>query len=768
MHAIVPSPVPPGSSWPLAQGLATALSANPADVDENSHTSLAAEVAVDIDLTLLGLEKVERVVEVLLSAVGFLSRLPVDGLEWVYGEMRDVAAMRFAYAETEREIDAVRRLAITLQRRDLPPDETLSAEELLTEWAPAELSKLLALLTPERLLVTVSHKAERGAPAAEAAPATEAAEAEGETAPAWQVEPWFGTQFSASRVSATRLAAWRAAFEGRPSVPTPALSLPPANEYIATDFALRHARSEAEEAAAGLARVKRTPPDLLHASARGLAFHKVDTTFATPKAIVYVEVAVVTAGEDAADDPAEPARRRVLRDLTALVTLEQMVTDSYAATLAGLSYQVLTTERGFAIYVCGFSHKLPLLLRRVCLELRRCAEAPCDAPTLERVLHDYRQALTNEHFEPASLAYSERLRCLGAAGPTAQEKLACLDAGHVTPCSLAAHAAQDFGAYGGVGGAYVVLYAGGNVDRQEARDMFELVGSALGRPPPLPDPPLSRCPALPPGRLHVRRATSRNPEDANCAVDLYWQLGTDDEGSMKLAARVALLEFLMYEPLFDALRTKQQLGYSISCESHNTCGTFGFLLSVVSATHGAADIEARALAFLEAYAATLEALPANEYATNQQAAIDGHLLDDKSIDEEACRYWFEIDMRTYCFSRAEDEAEAMRATSQTDLVRWLRQAFLTEQASRRLTIAISPATAAADAAKAAPTADKGGPMPPRRTTRSAGRGAKAPEATTSLLTMNDSEAEQVSDPAALVASLEKVPRVAAPLPAIVN
>ena len=40
---------------------------------------------------------------------------------------RDVAAMRFAFAETEREIDAVRRLAI-VWLRDFPADETLRAE----------------------------------------------------------------------------------------------------------------------------------------------------------------------------------------------------------------------------------------------------------------------------------------------------------------------------------------------------------------------------------------------------------------------------------------------------------------------------------------------------------------------------------------------------------------------------------------------------------------------------------------------------------------
>ena len=37
-----------------------------------------------------------------------------------------------------------------------------------------------------------------------------------------------------------------------------------------------------------------------------------------------------------------------------------------------------------------------------------------------------------------------------------------------------------------------------------------------------------------------------------------------------MGGRLALLEHLMYEPLFDTLRTKQQLGYTVQCSARNT------------------------------------------------------------------------------------------------------------------------------------------------------------------------------------------------------
>lgn len=41
---------------------------------------------------------------------------------------------------------------------------------------------------------------------------------------------------------------------------------------------------------------------------------------------------------------------------------------------------------------------------------------------------------------------------------------------------------------------------------------------------------------------------------------------------------VDLLESLMCEPLFNELRTKQQLGYTVDCSARNTHGLLGFMI----------------------------------------------------------------------------------------------------------------------------------------------------------------------------------------------
>ena len=145
----------------------------------------------------------------------------------------------------------------------------------------------------------------------------------------------------------------------------------------------------------------------------------------------------------------------------------------------------------------------------------------------------------------------------------------------------------------------------------------------------------------------------------------------------------------MCEPLVDALRTKQQLGYAVGLSSRSTQGVLGLMISVVSATHTPADVERRAAGFVAAHLDSLEKMPRDEYDSNMSAAVANRLLADKSIDDECQRFWFEIEARQHRFARAEEEAAAMRATSQAELVKWAKTALLSVDA-RRLAVIVRP------------------------------------------------------------------------------
>ena len=674
-------------------GLADGLSAG---VDTDELTSAATMICVSVDLTPHGLVHLDDVVGLVLAYLGMLSRLPGGPPEWVYAEMRELAALRFRYMEAEEEMDYTRRLAISLQQR-LEPAESLSGDTLLTQWEPELVSTVLQHMTPERLVAFVFASQGADADAATPAPAAAAppppAAAAAAAAPPL-IEPWFGTEHRAEPISAARLASWRAAYDQAEQ----RLKLPPRNDFIPTDFSLRHppplaggaeagsakapARGKAatQKAAAGkVAKAKpaeevvepsvtaqrrpRTPPALLRAQPNGQLWHARDEQWHAPKAVVCVDLVCAGAGSSATEI--------VLRTLAVEVALELLNEDSYAATVAGLSYDLARSTHGLQLQVEGYSHKLPPLLLRVVSTLAGLADAPCDAALFGRVKQRLELGLKNEPGTRAEeLATYERLACLTREFVHADARREALRA--LTPADVQARVAALLTAPCGV---EANMYVGGNLDATEAVALFDQLVAALRAPPAVPAAAraVEECVLLPEAKWAVRAVPARNADDANCAVQAYWQLGANEP---KLNALMSLLEHIMYEPLFDALRTKQQLGYSVYVSARNTNQMLGLLIGVVSATATPAAIEAAVATFLLTFLDSLDSMAPEAYARNVAACATNRMVDDHNMQEEATRYFAEIEAGLYEFGRAEEEAAAIHLVTQAELARWARDTML--------------------------------------------------------------------------------------------
>ena len=135
-------------------------------------------------------------------------------------------------------------------------------------------------------------------------------------------------------------------------------------------------------------------------------------------------------------------------------------------------------------------------------------------------------------------------------------------------------------------------------------------------------------------------------------------------------------------------------------------------------------------------------MPPAEYAANVRAAVANRLLADKTIEDEANRFWHEITMRQYVFERAEAEAAAMRAVGQPELARWARTLLLSDDA-RRLCVVVQPSMGVAAAPPPAAGAAADADAPPTPSVR-------------------------VIDPEAFAASAPLHPRIEHALPAVVE
>ena len=98
-------------------GLATELCAG---CDDEDLTSACSQFRVNIELTRAGAHAIDAVVIAVFEYLGMLGASPAR--EYVYEEMRDVAAMRFRYAEGEGSLDCVRRLSLSMQAPRCTPE----------------------------------------------------------------------------------------------------------------------------------------------------------------------------------------------------------------------------------------------------------------------------------------------------------------------------------------------------------------------------------------------------------------------------------------------------------------------------------------------------------------------------------------------------------------------------------------------------------------------------------------------------------------------
>merc|ERR1712150_317971 len=88
-----------------------------------------------------------------------------------------------------------------------------------------------------------------------------------------------------------------------------------------------------------------------------------------------------------------------------------------------------------------------------------------------------------------------------------------------------------------------------------------------------------RCNEVPNGDTFLR-VNGINPKDTNTIITNYYQSSLKSSLENHMMMEIALT--LMEEPVFDILRTKEQLGYAVYSMLRNTYGILGVSITVNS------------------------------------------------------------------------------------------------------------------------------------------------------------------------------------------
>jgi len=142
-----------------------------------------------------------------------------------------------------------------------------------------------------------------------------------------------------------------------------------------------------------------------------------------------------------------------------------------------------------------------------------------------------------------------------------------------------------------------------------------------------------------------------NPNQANSALTYFTYYGSLLD--QKLRVTSALITQIMTEPAFNILRTREQLGYIVSCSSWILPGsTEKGLRIVVQSEKKPGYLEERVEAFLDEMKAKFEQMTDKEFDSHRGGLEKKWLEADKNLAEEFSRFLLHINTGHLDFLRS--------------------------------------------------------------------------------------------------------------------
>jgi insulysin len=133
-----------------------------------------------------------------------------------------------------------------------------------------------------------------------------------------------------------------------------------------------------------------------------------------------------------------------------------------------------------------------------------------------------------------------------------------------------------------------------------------------------------------------------NPDEPNSSLTYYLHLGPRNDARLRIVS--SLLMQILTEPAFNVLRTKEQLGYIVSCSAWSLPGDseLGFRI-LVQSERNPLYLEERVEAFLESMKAKLEQMDETEFVEQKNGLEKKWREGLKNLAEETNRYWTHIE-----------------------------------------------------------------------------------------------------------------------------
>ncbi|GAX76258.1 hypothetical protein CEUSTIGMA_g3702.t1 [Chlamydomonas eustigma] len=658
-----------------------------AGVEEDGHSQNTACFLFGITLTLtdagldagpgMGLAAVALVFQ-------YLHMLRKEGpQEWVYSELKSIYDMKFRFQEEEEAMEYVTQLAQTMHL--VKPEHVLCSDFLIEHWDPALVAELMNEMKPEGCsyridLLTKSYNKVKEQLSALASSSSSSARS--------VVEPWFQLESVCMEIPPSMSAGWSV------QDVSPQLHLPPPNPYLPTDFTLRASADDHNlevetntklASTLGLPVVLAAPPTLVLEEPGLRVWHKLDSTFKTPRTFTAFRLSSPAWLKDARSTAAAKLFLKLMEDA--------LNEDAYLADVAGLHYGLTGDDlAGLEIKVEGFSHKLPVLVTRIftCLASGQFEEAAFnrEKEALERQLRNTNMQVMSHANYNRVLALRSKANHVSAI--LKETELLTLNDIVVLQSEL-------------MKTCHVEALAHGNLTSEQAVQLCKSACMSLG-PGCSASPSIrirDQCVSLPYGVEVAFREDAKNSEEENAGIEVYLQCCSGDKYADRAA--VDLLDQILSEPAYNQLRTQEQLGYTVYSGMRLTHGVLGFCFGVVSAKKHSEALEERIEAFILSCAEEkIPKLSEEDFQVHKASLQATKLQRDRSLHDEALRHWDNVWNQRYDFLTRENELKALDAASLADIKDWF-QKYIAPGAThrRKLAVHVQPTKAGCKAASPA-------------------------------------------------------------------
>ncbi|XP_075155037.1 nardilysin [Haematobia irritans] len=587
-----------------------------AGVDESGFdtNSIYALFNLCIYLTDSGFQHLD---EVLAATFAYIKLFAQCGsLKEAYDELANIEATSFRFASQKPAFDNVQNLVV--RSKYYPPKHVLTGTELYFEYNEEQIQDVIRHLNEFSFNIMITSQQKY----------------DGITYD--KKEKWFGTEYTSIKMPQK----WQELWDN--SQPMTELFLPKPNRFLSNDFRLFWVEN-------GKPEIPLAPKKILQTDTCELWFRQ-DDKFELPDAFMYFYFVSPLLRQSPKND--------VLCALYAQLVKYRLAEELYPATVAGLSYQFYSAEKGVVLKTNGYNEKLHMVVDLITKSMVSMREHITDQQ-LEAFKKHLKKSYFNALIKPKALNKDIRLSIVENIRWPMIEKYKCLN--DVTLDEMLDFADKY------TKELYVQTLMQGNLTEEAAHNCMNSVLTTLNCQNIKETKYIeNRTVQLPQGS-HYIRCHALNDKDVNTVVTNFYQIGPC---SVRIESILDLLMMFVEEPLFDSLRTKEQLGYYVGSSVRINYGIAGYSITVNSqeTKHSAGHVDERIEAFRSKMIEILNDMPQDEYEHVRESLIKIKQVVDMSLSEEVARNWGEITCEEYLFDRKRKEVEILKTLNKQEII----------------------------------------------------------------------------------------------------